>query len=52
MLVRTIECVQGTVQVEAVCEPVFEYGSSPGKRRMLEDDWGRAEVSCGEMKLG
>ena len=51
MLVRTIECVQGTVQVEAVCEPMFDYGNSPGEWRMLEDDWGRAEVNCGEMKL-
>ncbi len=51
MLVRTIECVQGTVQVEAVCEPMFEYASSPGEWQMLDDDWARAEVSCGETKL-
>ena len=36
MLVRTIECVQGTVQVEAVCEPMFDYGNSAGQWRMLE----------------
>ena len=51
MLVRTIECVQGTVQIETVCEPMFDYGGSPGAWQMLQDDWGRAEVSCGEMKL-
>ena len=26
MLVRTVECVQGRVEIEIVCEPVFDYG--------------------------
>ena len=29
MLVRVIECVQGSVQVEVVCEPMFAYGRDP-----------------------
>jgi GH15 family glucan-1,4-alpha-glucosidase len=29
LLVRVIECMQGEVQVEIVCEPMLEYGSSP-----------------------
>ena len=40
MLVRMIECVQGSVQVEVVCEPMFDYGRKPGawemSRRRLE----------------
>jgi GH15 family glucan-1,4-alpha-glucosidase len=27
LLVRTIECIKGEVQVELVCQPVFDYGS-------------------------
>ena len=26
MLVRTIECLEGDVEVELICEPVFDYG--------------------------
>src|SRR3954468_499980 len=26
LLVRTIECIEGTVEMELVCEPVFDYG--------------------------
>ena len=31
LLVRMIECIQGQVQVEMVCEPKLEYGSTPAK---------------------
>jgi GH15 family glucan-1,4-alpha-glucosidase len=30
VLVRTIECIHGSVQVELLCEPLFDYGRSPG----------------------
>ena len=26
MLVRTVECLEGTVEIELVCEPAFDYG--------------------------
>jgi alpha,alpha-trehalase len=29
MLVRVVECLEGNVEVELVCEPVFDYGSIP-----------------------
>ena len=29
LLVRTVECLAGTVEVELVCEPVFDYGRTP-----------------------
>ncbi|TMK97889.1 MAG: glycoside hydrolase family 15 protein [Actinobacteria bacterium] len=29
LLVRIVECIQGQVQVEMVCEPMLDYGSSP-----------------------
>ncbi len=47
MLVRIVECVQGEVQVEAVCEPMLDYGRNPGRWQMLTDDWTAAEVTAG-----
>jgi GH15 family glucan-1,4-alpha-glucosidase len=29
LLVRLVECMQGQVQVELVCEPMLEYGATP-----------------------
>jgi alpha,alpha-trehalase len=29
MLVRTVECLEGSVEVELVCEPAFDYGRTP-----------------------
>jgi alpha,alpha-trehalase len=31
MLVRTVECVDGHVEVELICEPVFDYGRVPAE---------------------
>jgi GH15 family glucan-1,4-alpha-glucosidase len=31
MLVRTVECLEGSVEVELVCEPAFDYGREQAK---------------------
>jgi GH15 family glucan-1,4-alpha-glucosidase len=31
LVVRMIECIQGQVQVEIVCEPMLDYGATPAK---------------------
>jgi GH15 family glucan-1,4-alpha-glucosidase len=31
MLVRTVECLDGSVEVELVCEPAFDYGRTPAE---------------------
>jgi GH15 family glucan-1,4-alpha-glucosidase len=36
MLVRTVECVEGRVEVELVCEPVFDYGRTPGDWTLVD----------------
>jgi GH15 family glucan-1,4-alpha-glucosidase len=36
LLVRMIECVQGQVQVEIVCEPMLDYGATPAQWRKVE----------------
>ena len=51
MLVRTIECLQGAVQIEAVCEPLFGYGLTPGAWTMIGEDWRTAEATDGETTL-
>ena len=51
MLVRTVECIQGQVQIEAVCEPMFDYGRTAGSWEMIGDDWGKAEVTDGDTRL-
>jgi GH15 family glucan-1,4-alpha-glucosidase len=36
MLVRTVECIDGTVEVELVCEPAFEYGSTKAEWKQTD----------------
>jgi GH15 family glucan-1,4-alpha-glucosidase len=36
MLVRTVECMEGEVEVELVCEPVFDYGRVPGEWTLVD----------------
>src|SRR5947208_104985 len=31
LLVRTVECLEGRVEIELVCEPVFDYGRTPAE---------------------
>ncbi len=36
LLVRVVECIQGTVQVECVCEPMLDYGATPAVWTMVQ----------------
>ena len=38
MLVRTVECLEGSVEVELVCEPVFDYGRTPAEWTLVDGD--------------
>ncbi len=51
MLIRVMECTQGHVQVEAVCEPMFEYGKTPARWEMCGAEWTSAQASCGEVNV-
>ncbi len=37
LLVRVIECIQGMVQVEIVCEPMLDYGASMASWTMVDE---------------
>jgi alpha,alpha-trehalase len=36
VLVRTVECLEGNVEIELVCEPVFGYGSEPATWNLVD----------------
>jgi len=44
LLVRTIECLDGRVEVELVCEPVFDYGRTPAEWTLV--DGGRSAADA------
>ena len=45
MLVRTVECLDGRVEIELVCEPAFDYGSTPAAWTMVEGAAHAADAS-------
>ena len=61
VLVRTIECFHGSVQVELLCEPMFDYGRTPatlepGRRATRTRSTPRAPASAlrlhSDLRLG
>ncbi len=53
LLVRMIECVQGQVQVEAVCEPMLDYGATAAEWEWVEDEHGKGlQASGGDTTFG
>jgi alpha,alpha-trehalase len=45
MLVRTVECLDGSVEVELVCEPAFDYGREPATWVLVGEDRHKADAS-------
>ena len=45
MLVRTVLCLDGRVEVELVCEPVFDYGRVPAEWTLVGDDRHTADAT-------
>ena len=44
-LVRTVECLDGNVEVELICEPAFDYGRTPAEWALVGDDRHAADAS-------
>lgn len=51
MLVRTVSCVDGAVEIELLCEPVFDYGRTTAQWTIHEGDEGTADATDGELTL-
>jgi alpha,alpha-trehalase len=45
LLVRVVECISGTVEIELVCEPVFDYGREPAEWSLVGDDRHAADAT-------
>jgi GH15 family glucan-1,4-alpha-glucosidase len=45
MLVRTVLCLEGHVDVDLVCEPVFDYGRTPAQWALADDGRNMADAS-------
>ncbi len=37
VLVRTVQCLDGSVEIELVCEPAFDYGRAPADWSLADD---------------
>jgi alpha,alpha-trehalase len=52
LLVRTVECLDGSVEVELVCEPSFDYGRTPAEWSLVEEGHAAdASGAGGQMRL-
>jgi alpha,alpha-trehalase len=45
MLVRTVDCLDGSVEVELVCEPAFDYGRVPAEWSTADTDSHTADAA-------
>jgi GH15 family glucan-1,4-alpha-glucosidase len=45
MLVRSVTCIGGTVEIELVCEPIFDYGSMAAEWSLVGDDRHTADAN-------
>jgi GH15 family glucan-1,4-alpha-glucosidase len=50
VLVRTIECIQGSVQVEMICEPAFDYARADAQWSVV-DGYAVADATDGETTI-
>ena len=51
MLIRTVECTQGEVELEVLCQPMLDYGRIAQEWKPVGDDWSRAEATHGQTTL-
>ena len=45
LLVRTVLCLEGSVEVELVCEPVFDYGRTPAEWSLVDGNRHTADAT-------
>jgi alpha,alpha-trehalase len=51
MLVRTALCIDGTVEMDLVCEPVFDYGRTPADWTLSDDGRHTADASGPDLTI-
>ena len=45
LLVRTVRCLEGSVEMDLVCEPAFDYGRTPAEWTMVDGDRHAADAT-------
>jgi GH15 family glucan-1,4-alpha-glucosidase len=45
LLVRTVRCIEGRVEIELVCEPAFDYGRTPAQWTLADGNRHAAEAT-------
>jgi GH15 family glucan-1,4-alpha-glucosidase len=50
-LVRTVECLEGRIEIEVICEPVFDYGRTEATWSLVGDDRHVAEATGADVTL-
>ena len=51
MLVRTVECIEGRVEIELVCELAFDYGRTPAEWTLVDGGRGAADATAEGLTL-
>ena len=51
MLVRTARCISGRVEIELVCEPVFDYGRTAATWTLVGDDRRAADATGADVTV-
>ena len=51
VLVRTVECIAGQVDVELVCEPVFDYGRAQAEWTLVDGSRQTADASGADVTI-
>jgi alpha,alpha-trehalase len=51
LLVRTVQCLEGAVEIELVCEPVFDYGRVPAEWMLVDGTRHSADASGGDLVI-
>lgn len=51
MLVRTVECIAGQVEIDLVCEPAFDYGRTEATWTLLDGDRNTADASGADQTI-
>ena len=51
-LVRTVECIEGKVEIDLICEPVFDYGATEATWTLVDDSRHMADASGAGRRSG
>ena len=51
MLVRTVECIEGSIEVELICEPAFDYGRTPAEWAAVDGGRHAADATGAEQTI-